>query len=316
MELDNYIIDHEINKENFNRLIEQFDKKNFIPFIGAGPSVPTGEPNWDELFKRMKQSLKIRVNRSKYSDGSYNYPKSFSKLFKKMNDKSKFFEEVFRNIEPTETSYTAFYIHLVNTFDSYITTNYDTPIEQAYLNQKGQKIRRYFFTCYDLQNLSNSIVYLHGHKDINFAILKEEDYDYFYPTVSKKSGIPILEDFLEKVYTKNTMIFIGFSFTDRYTLKFFEYLATKHKSRNHFLLTWEMDRFYSAHQKRAEEYKKIGEKERAKEEEQKYYQDFIRLNIYPIVYKRNIFVERLLEKLERKAQIPEIESYPITGEVG
>jgi hypothetical protein len=69
-------------------------------------------------------------------------------------------------------------------------------LEKAYQEKIRKGIRKFFFSSYGLENLNDCIVYLHGHKKIDFAIIKKEDYDYFYPNVSRESGIPIIESFL------------------------------------------------------------------------------------------------------------------------
>jgi len=297
MRLEDQLIDNEINRENLAKLKEGFSK-DFIPFIGAGSSVPLGEYNWNDLFKKMKTSLGINVRLAKDSSGQPDYPRSFSKLYRKMENKSEFFTQVFQNIEPTETSFTASHINIVESFECYVTTNYDTPIEKAYYNQKKQKIKRHFFSCYEMEDFKGGIVYLHGHKDINFAILKKEDYEYFYPSISRKNGIPILEGFLENIYKLKTIIFIGFSFQDRYLHDFFHYLASKYRDneKTHFLLT------------NASDENKVKEK--------KFYYDFIReMKVYPIVYKEHIFIEQLLRELKIPATIPIIEEPKISPEV-
>jgi len=132
--------------------------------------------------------------------------------------------------------------------------------------------------------------------------------------VSNKSGIPVVETFLENIYTQKTIIFIGISFNDKFIYRFLEYLATKHKSKSHFLLTSENSVFYLDYRKKADEYRKANEIKRANDQENKYYQDLMKINIYPIVYRQNIFVERLLEKLSKERRVTSMISYPITGE--
>ncbi len=304
MNLETYLVKNNFNKENFDKLIEIFNKEEFIPFVGAGSSVPMGGPDWLDLLKKMQNSAGIEIRPKKDSIGNINFPKYFSRLFKKMKDQSSFYSQLFKSVEPTETGSTEFHVHLVSTFYAYITTNYDTPIERAYKKEKRQEIKKHFFSCYKLDNLKDSVVYLHGHKDIGFAIIKEEDYRYFYPSVNETSsaGIPILESFLEQVYVGKKIIFIGFSFNDQYVAEFIKLLGLKYKDKRdiiHFLLIKNNATSYLKYQEMAGKYRQEGQLGMANEAESKFFQNFMSINIYPIVYTENIFVERLLEKLKR-----------------
>jgi len=72
------------------------------------------------------------------------------------------------------------------------------------------------------------ICYLHGNKDKNLYILKTEDYDTYYPSVSNKEiHDASLEDFLKYCYKNKIIIFLGLSFQDPYLKKFFFNLAKK-----------------------------------------------------------------------------------------
>lgn len=315
MELLNYLIDNRINKDNFRKLNNQFKTENFVPFLGAGLSIPTGEPDWENLLKKMQSSTSVKIRLQKDVNGNVNYPRCFSNLYRKMENKLNFYSHLFKHTEPTETSYTACHREIVSIFNSYITTNYDSIIEQVFEKDKNQKIKRHFFSNYDIGNLDNSIIYLHGHKCINYAILKEEDYDYFYPTVSRKNGIPIVESFLENIYKHKTLLFIGFSFSDKYIYSFLQYLASKNKEKTHFALINKNTSIYSEYKSRSHEYRKLGEKSKARKEENKFYESLTDLNIHSIVYNQNIFIEKLLEKLSTEKTLPDLKRHPITGEV-
>lgn len=208
--LEEYIVDDPLNKSNLDSLISSFKTETFVPFIGAGPSTVLGAKDWEGLITNLcKLSGPLKFKKTKNLDGKIDYPSSFSRLFKKLNTRGvtaeQFYNELFEYIRPTLTEWTCFHLNLVTLFDSCITTNYDSPIERAFEKHHHKPATRYFFSCYGLNNLRDCIVYLHGHKEINFCIIKSEDYDYFYPTVSKKNGIPILEKFLTDILRKRML---------------------------------------------------------------------------------------------------------------
>jgi hypothetical protein len=141
---------------------------------------------------------------------------------------------------------------------------------------------------------------LHGHKDIEFAIITEEDYDYFYPTVSLKNGIPILENFLRELYSRRNILFLGFSFDDEYVYSYFRHLSKEiSKKTPHFWILNESNPIYSDSWKKAQEFRNLGLNTDADKAMNAFYNEFSGMYIYPIVYKsgRHIFIERLIREL-------------------
>lgn len=301
--LETYIFDNFANKNNLDALISSFKKESFVPFIGAGPSIVLGSPDWKDLITKVRATFSLKNFRKvKHNDGKVDYPRTFSSLFKKLNatgiTAERFYKELFDCLKPTKTEATWFHLKLVKLFDSYVTTNYDSPIEKAFEEHYGKPPTKYFFSCYGINNFKDCIVYLHGHKEINFCIIKTEDYDYFYPTVSKKTGMPILQDFLSEIFMKKNIIFVGFSFDDVYLEKYITYLHTTEPFRNchYWLLSESADAFIKIMQ-RVEEYKTLGSFDKATDEISNFFSG--RMNIKPIVYKEgeHIFIEHLFQKL-------------------
>ncbi|HDH04859.1 MAG TPA: hypothetical protein ENH01_03980 [Nitrospirae bacterium] len=300
MKFDDLYVNDPRNISNLKDLTDSFAKDLFVPFIGAGPSTTLGEPNWSDLFDQLCKALNVKnVRKSKLSNGTVDYPKTFSRLFNKNLDKNRFYEKLFEVIEPKKTSATWFHKRLVQVFDSYITTNYDSPIEEAFIDVHPKRnLKKQYFSCYGLNNISNCIVYLHGHKDINFCIIKSDDYDYFYPSISKKPGIPIVEDFLTKVFTERSVIFIGFSFKDKYIEEFLRSLNLSTQLRySHYWIISESAEIYKEIDEKVKKHMKRGENFEADNELNNFYNG--KMNIKPIVYKDkwDIFPQRLFEKL-------------------
>jgi len=311
---DDYLIDNDINKQNLSLLVKDFKKEVFVPFIGAGCSLPLGSPNWEGLFEKLTKKYNKRINLRKSKDGTLDFPRLFSKLYNKLPPQNNFYKDLFEILEPTITSGTFTHIHLIDAFNSYLTTNYDCPIEKAYLLRKQKELKKYYLFCpIPDTNFNNCIVYLHGHKDINFAVIKENDYQYFYPSISDKLGIPVLEDFLKYILEKKKIIFVGFSFLDRYLIKFLKSFSKN--TNKHFLLTDENSDIYKRYMDIAEGYRKEGESMEAQKQESKFYDTFKDdFNILPIVYKANlhIFLESLFKRFSSTDKIS-IEQKPISG---
>ncbi len=314
------IVDHPVNIQNLKLLIDSFNRNQFVPFIGAGSSIPLGEPAWDELFKKMKNKYNVSVYIKKIN-GVPDYPGAFSRLYKKLKEKRNFYENLFDTLKPKITSGTNLHLRLVDAFDCYATTNYDIPIEKAYLNQKKLNLYKYYFFCpQPNQNLKDSIVYLHGHKNIDFAIILREDYNYFYPTISNKKGIPILETFLKHLYQNKCLVFVGFSFSDPYIRDYFKYLTKTIPDIqcDHFLIIDEDVQIYKDFADKADKYKQSGLLVEADHKQHEFYNYIIKeYNIHPIVYKSgvHIFAENLFESLGNVGRNVRIIEESISGEI-
>lgn len=298
--LEDQIVDNPVNKSNLDTLIGSFSKGSFIPFVGAGPSIVLGAADWEKLLSDLCKSFSLTHFKKAKKDGKVDYPKTFSKLFKSLNSKGttnqNIYEKLFNCVRPTVTQATWFHVLLVKLFDSCITTNYDHPLEKTFQERYGKPPAKYFFSCYGIDNLKECIVYLHGHKDLNFCIIKEEDYDYFYPSVSGKNGIPILEDFLSEVFAKKNVIFIGFSFDDKYFEDCLSHLhATKPFANCHYWLVNESSEVFLNLKQRAEKYSRAGFPDKATTEVSNFFHG--KMNIKPIVYREHVFVENLFQKL-------------------
>lgn len=270
-----------------------------MPFIGAGPSVPLGEPAYPELLREMKEKLRPGIN-PRVSRKGASYPRQFSALCREARDRGQFFQTLFGTLVPKTTRFTGFHHCLVKTFDAYVTTNWDYPIEDTYKEVRQHALRKYYFSCYELDHLKGCVVYLHGHKDIGFAIVTKEDYDYFYPTVSTTGGIPILERFLESLYRHRRILFLGVSFDDGYVHEFLRHLSLKNVDSKHFWILDEGTNAYDSVAKAAAGYASQNQNQRAQDLKARFYEKFGKVGIRPIVYRadQHIFVEQLLLQLK------------------
>jgi hypothetical protein len=301
MDIEEYLLDHPANRKNLEELLKSYSREIFVPFVGAGPSVPLGGPDYPELLNKMRteQGIKAKV---KQSSSGTDYPLAFSRLCKKVGDRRRFYQLLFKSLQPTVTHFTALHNYLPSVFDAFVTTNYDFPIEEAYERERKKKLQKHYFSCYDLSHLRDCVVYLHGHEKIGFAVIKKEDYDYFYPTVSMKNGIPIIEAFLEELYVGRSILFLGVSFSDGYVLKWLTQLGLKYGNGKHFWILEESTPIYDKVARLADDYSKKGRDGDAKDTKSGFYERFNRLGIKPIVYRRDkhIFLEDVMLRLEKK----------------
>ena len=115
-----------------------------------------------------------------------------------------------------------------------VTTNFDNLLEETYeIKGKITGTRRRKLKTQSLPNIElvdcfrrskkQNVVYLHGHADEEHVVLTRQDYDDYYPSESgKPEGERVLENYLEYIYSNYTIVFVGFSFRDKYVRNHFK----------------------------------------------------------------------------------------------
>jgi hypothetical protein len=105
-----------------------------------------------------------------------------------------------------------------------------------------------------------------------------------------------LEDFLSEVFAKKNVIFIGFSFDDKYFEDCLSRLyAVKPFANCHYWLLSESSEAFVNVMQRAGKYTTTGSPDKATAEVSNFFDG--KMNIKPIVYREHIFVENLFQKL-------------------
>ena len=309
------------NIANYDLLIGSFSRSDFVSFTGAGVSKALGIKDWEELLSELLSAASaLGFAESKPVDKG-RYPEYAERLFRYLDGKGRkalYFDTIIRHMDLHISSTSPTLIYLSLCVDTHLTTNFDRSLEHAYsfvkylaeyLDARGMS--RHPQLCY-LDNLvANSrnpaILYLHGSINQQVYILKESDYERYYPSVSFREGDSIrgLEDCLKYYYSGKSILFIGFSFEDPYLQKYFFNLAKemnreaesiqKHFSEagktiadkyiRHFLLIDENNSFVRNYRN-------------------KIFSELQEYNIYPIIYKtgEHIFLEHLFKMLANKSR--------------
>lgn len=227
-----------ISSKNFKELQELYYKKvdsnSIIPFIGAGLSNPTGIDTWTNLLINMALPYfdEDEIFEIKHELKLNNHLDIASKIYNKINDVNLYHEFLNKQFEQSRTMTTSTIIKITHLFHSIITTNYDTSIEEAYntinfINNETNELSKQALPHFNSRVLHTNkcVIYLHGYKNKNKYLLKREDYEFFYPTISGKKDCPRgLERFLETLILENNIIFFGFSFDDEYFYKYFKHV--------------------------------------------------------------------------------------------
>ncbi len=198
-------------------------ERGFIIFTGAGVIDGTGIPNWGKLLARLLESSQDerKINQIDEED----YPEVAQQIYDKLKAEGKLYlyDNIIQDaITPTSEPCTIKQVEIVKTTNWVVTTNFDNTFESAfaYKPQCAQPNIRSLpsFIEEDLSE-KESVIYLHGSVDKNYIIFRKEEYDTYYPSVSGKVGVRSLENYLAYIFKNQTLVFIGFSFNDKYVRK-------------------------------------------------------------------------------------------------
>jgi len=313
------------SNENLISLIDSYSKDGMISFIGAGASKPLGIFDWKELIKK----LCLVANENGFTERFENFegkPDSWSRLSQDIFDfleskgmTSKYFDVIKKSMSPSINTTTLTLVKLILAIDFHLTTNFDVSIENAYeflkyistywvkneLNINYGKCFVPDFSPFYSKKFKAVICYLHGNIEKNLYILKTKDYEIYYPSISNEEKHDAsLEEFLKFCYKNKIIVFIGFSFDDFYIREFFFKLAKTIELEQQA----SMEFYYKSGQVYPENEIKhflIADEEILNKKFLKNYSGaihdfFAEFNIYLIIYKKHIFLEKLFEILSNR----------------
>ncbi|MQR95477.1 SIR2 family protein [Fictibacillus phosphorivorans] len=210
-----------------SRIIEAINSNKLVFFVGSGFSRNLGFPNWKELVIAFLEDLSKDYPEIKKLNEFYttsNFMGEIEVLDKIIDHKYRVLKILDKQFSLDVSNHKLNRHKKLGSISSkIITTNYDKALELA--NSEFQKIEyNNDFRLGELSNTDKYIFKIHGCID-NPAdcILFREDYDDFYSTDS--SYLSAQEE-LKKIISDYTIIFLGFSLTDPYVKKQFEYVQT------------------------------------------------------------------------------------------
>lgn len=298
----NKYLEDEESIQNLQSLNSDYNQKNIVPFVGAGTSHPTGEPLWEELLDKLVKTFNVKEEMPRKENGDFDFPASFSAVRNKCDKSESFFSKVFEIVSPITTYSTYCHSALFKAFETLITTNFDDCLDKAYqLVNDGRFPPSNIFCCANIKHNFKGVVYIHGHKSINYAILCQEDYDNFYPSISKKPGVPVLETFIDHIFRNKHLLFVGFSFDDNFVSQYLALLQAKYRSKSLHYAFISTSRFIK------------NEKEKKEIEVMKSdFRDYLSgMGIRTIFYTQHVFIDQFIESLWAPPLIePAIGDYP------
>lgn len=206
-----------------NELIESLKNDRVGLYVGAGLSQSVGLPNWGELLKdliKLAESVSYKPN-EEYIQNCLKLAEDPSKFLILAQELKDFLQDSFRKYiidkfsdncpDPSD-------LHKLLISFPYkfiITTNYDTLLENAYVQIKGKQAKVYTFKdspdiAYDLWNTRPFILKAHGdaNKTQQGIILTEKDYRQI---LFQEKGY---QSILQSLFTTKTILFLGSSLSD------------------------------------------------------------------------------------------------------
>lgn len=222
------------NEITFEQLKECINKNIVFAFIGAGSSKKIGYPLWRELIEILEKEI-IKNNPDEdleiYKRGSLTNQLDYYwyvEILKSYLNENEFNNIIFDNYKPKEINYSSFHQKLINIpFRHYLTTNYDTVLENASLSLAKsidsfcwcdiERLRKFFQFLNDInQQDTRYIFHIHGIFDKKESIiLTEKDYINFY------TKDDLAQKILWSIISSFRMCFIGFSMSDLDLLSLF-----------------------------------------------------------------------------------------------
>ncbi len=225
-----------------NNMIADLAERNFIVFAGAGMSKATGIPTWKKALIRLNELAPVDGIDIEKMD-TIQYPSVAQMIYTALQDQGRE-EEYHRAIEstlqPSDCSCHLGQLKIIRACPSIITTNLDPTFEAALKDEcesfekyTGRKKEFGFQTLCNMErgNLERKhyITYLHGRYNEKEKVFKITDYSKYY-TALEGGEESIIEKALREIYIgPKTIVFVGFSFEDKYVRGSFDRIFQKMK---------------------------------------------------------------------------------------
>lgn len=125
---------------------------------------------------------------------------------------------------------------IIENFDTIITTNFDAAFEEAF-KKEGKSFKIQVLPNFNPFTMltGSTIVYLHGNKHIGKYIFRFEEYEAYYPSVTEENDRKgyvsyELENILKYLFKYFNIVFIGFSFDDRYFVDYLKKIIKEYEA--------------------------------------------------------------------------------------
>lgn len=198
-------------EKELQRILNASQNNALTFFVGAGVSALSGAPTWKALIHAISDKLG-RTRKDEYSsDENLQIPQMF--YYSLGENKEEYYRFVKEQLYSASLLPNTIHREMLNLNPvSFITTNYDTLLEDAAV-QYCQSFK-VVSQDEDVPTIFGDrfILKLHGDFKHNNFVLKEEDY------LNYSENFKLIETLVKSIFSTNTVVFIGYSLND-YNIK-------------------------------------------------------------------------------------------------
>ncbi|WP_266365393.1 SIR2 family protein [Tellurirhabdus rosea] len=185
--------------ENIQKAIES---KKLVVFVGAGVSMNSGLPSWNELVKQLKYGIGI-------DDNDTTDPLQVAQIYYNQKGHKEYIEKVRNLLFHKRGVYNELHDVIFDLNPEHvITTNYDNFLEQVIRKRALPFSIIKEDKDFPYSKNSNLLVKIHGDLDNDNFVLKEDDY------LSYQDEHPLFDAFIKSIFSTKVVLFIGYGYSD------------------------------------------------------------------------------------------------------
>lgn len=192
-----------IQLANIKRISEASLNNKLVIFVGAGVSMNSEVPSWEQLIRALKQELPESLK----DENDY---LKITQLYKDSRGHKEYLEKIRLELRYGKVTPNPIHDAILGLRPCHIvTTNYDDLLEQAIKNAKGSQYQTIKEdTDLPYAQYTSLLIKMHGDFDTKNIVLTENDY-YNY-----KDNYPLINAFVQSLFATKVILFVGFSFND------------------------------------------------------------------------------------------------------
>jgi len=231
LKLANKALDYRSNKQRFDKLVKAVGEKKIVPFIGAGLSIPCGNPGWRAFLLQLSKMAEMDCTEIEKRLDNGMYEELAEELIDKLGVPG--FNEQLDNAFAMSKKIRGSVLLIPElTKGSVITTNFDTILENVFWNADCQ------FQAMVIGNQQNEIIKamtagtsnllkLHGNVgSTQSRVLTKSEYCNAYGSEEIDFNQP-LPKALSRVFSHNCLLFLGCSLGNDRAMKLFRDVVEK-----------------------------------------------------------------------------------------
>lgn len=218
------------------------NRRNIVPFVGAGISVACGLFSWSQLLDMLAAEYLTSLERKKY-EKTEEYMQYAQAIVDASGNVDAIMRRIAELIEASTIKLTKAPFLLVSSFsNNIVTTNYDTILEEASKKIGNRDRCEVLLPCLSgqmtaaIQENKPCIMKMHGSvEEVSSIIFTESQYNEFYGEIGKESN-KMLPIFLETIFSGKSVLFVGCSLMKDRTMDILAHCLNRNKKVKHYAI--------------------------------------------------------------------------------